>query len=124
MSIHVLIRRFSAASVLLAMAAAISTASLAQETAPKAAAPNAAAPKAAAPKAASPAPKAGAPAPKAADPAAQPAAPDPERPRLSRTMASIEPLKEAIDQIETSLRSSRYRRLDPGSASWPAGAGP
>jgi potassium efflux system protein len=105
MSIHVLIRRFSAASVLLAMAAAISTASLAQETAPKAAAPNAAAPKAAAPKAPTPAPKAGAPAPKAADPAAQPAAPDPERPRLSRTMASIEPLKEAIDQIETSLRS-------------------
>ncbi len=139
MSIHALIRRLSAASVFLAMAAVISTASLAQETAPKAAAPNAAAskdsapkgadpkaadpkatdskatdpkatgPKATGPKTGAPASKADAPASKAARPAGQPAAPDAqadaERPRLSRTMASIEPLKEAIDQIETSLRS-------------------
>ena len=102
MSFHVLIRRLSAASVLLAVAAAMSSAALAQDNAAPKAAPAA--------KSAAPASKAAAPDAKAPAPAAQPAAagskPDAAKtPELSRSAQTLETLKGTIDQIETSLRS-------------------
>ena len=112
MSIPDLIRHLFVASALF-VAAAVPSASLAQEKpAPKADAP---ASKASTPesKAAAPQPKTAAPA-KAAAPAQEGAAPaqteapqdSAKRPRLSRTMAAVEPLRETIEQIETSLRGA------------------
>ena len=81
MSIPGLIRGVLAASMLVAVAAAVAPACLAQEkAAPKATAP--------AVKPAAPAPKAGAPAPE------QPASP----PALPRTTRAIEPLREAVQE--------------------------
>jgi potassium-dependent mechanosensitive channel len=96
MSIHALIRRLSAASVFLAVAAAISAASVAQDNA--------------APKSAAPASKAATPAPQSPGPVAQPAAagakPEPAKtPELSRSTQTLETIRGTIDQIETSLRS-------------------
>ena len=122
MSFHALIRRLAAASVLLAMAAAMSSASLAQETAPKAAPGSATSKPSTPPPATSKAgeptaptsasdakpkaaePKAAAPGAQSKDPATQEDAA--ERPRLSRTMSAIDSLRESIEQIETSLRSA------------------
>lgn len=104
MPIHALVRGLLAASIVLAAAAGVPSGSLAQEkAAPKADAP--------APKAAAPAPKAAAPAQKGSAPAASEAQPETpqdtaKRPGLSRTMSAVDPLREAIDQIETSLRSA------------------
>lgn len=102
MLIRCLTRGLCAASLLLAVVAAGPSVAPAQ-TAPKADAPKADASKSGASKAG--ASKSGAPATQPA-----PATPDGqkqsvERPPLSRSMEAIEPLRETIDQIETSLRS-------------------
>jgi len=117
MSIPALTRSLLAALLLSLASAMVPPAGHTQEkAAPKAEAPS---PKADAPKADSPktdAPGGKAAAPKAPAPASKtgvaPAAP-PEtaqdaakRPRLSRTMSAIEPLRESIDQIESALRSA------------------
>jgi small-conductance mechanosensitive channel len=108
MHIRCLTRGLCVASIFIV--AAVTLPASAQSPAPKAGAPKADVPKADVPKAEAPA--ASAPAPQAAPaaPAAQPATPDGQqppgkRPRLSRTMGAIEPLRETIEQIETSLRS-------------------
>lgn len=98
MPIQTFLRGLRAATIVFAVVAGIQTAGFAQEKA--------------APKTDAPASKAATPAPKSAAPAQKggaPAAPTPEAPaippELSRTIAAIEPLRDAIDQIETSLRS-------------------
>ncbi len=109
MPIFAKVRGLLAASLIFAAFTGVPSAGLAQDKAnPKADSP--ASSSAPAPKAGAPAPKAAAPAPKNGSapttPAAEPATPqDAERPGLSRVLATIEPLRETVDQIETSLRS-------------------
>jgi len=95
MPIHHLIRHALVALALCVAAAAVPSVSIAQEKA--------------APKADAPASKAAAPAKKGAkvgeDEQPEPSKDGAKRPRLSRTMAAIEPLRETIEQIETSLRA-------------------
>jgi potassium-dependent mechanosensitive channel len=104
MPIPAFVRGLPAAFIILAAAAGGPSAGLAQEkAAPKA--------DASAPKAATPAPKAAAPGPRSDDagrPESRPETPEDmsKRSRLSRTMSAVEPLRETIDQIETSLRSA------------------
>jgi potassium efflux system protein len=107
MPIQAFVRGLLAASFIVVAAAGVPSVGVAQEKdAPKTDAP--------APKAAAPAPKAAAPAPKGTTPNQKGTAPaaqeetqaQAKRPRLSRTMAAIEPLRESIEQIETSLRSA------------------
>jgi potassium efflux system protein len=105
MPIPALPRHLLVALALFVVTAAFPPASFAQEkAAPKADAP--------AQKGAVPAPKSAVPAtkggPAAAAPAAQPETPPDtaKRPRLSRTLSAIEPLRETIEQVETSLRAA------------------
>ncbi|MGE3986696.1 DUF3772 domain-containing protein [Pseudorhodoplanes sp.] len=110
MPIRCLTRGFFAASLILAVAAGVPSPAGAQGPEPKAEPSKDAAPaaKSAAPaKPTAPASTQETPSAPSATPAAQPAASAdaPKRPRLARTMAAIEPLREAIEQIETSLRS-------------------
>jgi potassium efflux system protein len=106
MPIQTFMRGLLAASIVLVVAAGVPSAGLAQEKpAPEKTAPKTDAP---APKAATPAPQGAAPAQKGAASPAQAQTPQDsaKRPRLSRTMAAVEPLRETIDQIETALRAA------------------
>lgn len=107
MPIRFLIRGLCAASLLIVAAAAIPPFAGAQSPAPKAVPTAPAATKSEAPKPEASKPEAQKPG--ATAPSASPASDDQpagaKRPRLSRTMGAVEPLRDAVEQIETSLRS-------------------